>query len=86
MNSLFTAASHAMLASMNDRSRSVLHWITTVSAILAVVLVFAIVIAQVYIRWSVNRDFTFLGTNELAALTIAGFGTLAFLTSRYPRA
>lgn len=49
---------------------------TSIAAVLAVVIVFGLVIAQGYVRWSVNQNFTFLGGNELEALTLAAFGLL----------
>jgi hypothetical protein len=49
---------------------------TSIIAILAIVLTFILIIAQAYVRWSVNQNFTFLGGNALEALTLAAFGLI----------
>lgn len=41
-----------------------------IAAVLAV-LVAIIVIAQMYVRWSLNQNFTFLGGGELEVLTLS---------------
>lgn len=41
-----------------------------IAAVLAV-LVAVIVIAQMYVRWSLNQNFTFLGGGELEVLTLS---------------
>ena len=51
----------------------ILALVLSVAAILAA---FGLIIAQAYVRWSMNLNFTFLGGNVLEALLIAGFGTL----------
>jgi len=45
-------------------------------AALALCIVFVLTIAQVYVRWSVNQNFTFLGGNELEVLTFSSFALL----------
>ena len=53
-----------------------------VLSILAILVAFGFIIAQAYIRWSLNQNFSFLGGNVLEALLISGFGTLAYLKGR----
>jgi hypothetical protein len=47
-----------------------------VLSIIAILAAFGLIIAQAYVRWSLNLNFTFLGGNVLEALLISGFGTL----------
>ena len=47
-----------------------------VLSVVAILAAFGLIVAQVYVRWSLNQNFTFLGGNVLEALLIAGFGTL----------
>ena len=53
--------------------------------IAAIVLLFVAVIvgATIYVRWSVNQNFTFLGGNELEALTIGACALLISLVYVY---
>ena len=48
-------------------------------SILAIIISFGFIIAQAYVRWSLNQNFTFLGGNVIEALLIAGFGALTGL-------
>lgn len=70
-----------MTASPEKRAR-LISTLALVLAVLAILTAFGFIIAQAYVRWSVNQNFTFLGGNVLEALLIAGFGTLAYLKGR----
>ncbi|OGG60613.1 hypothetical protein A2765_03485 [Candidatus Kaiserbacteria bacterium RIFCSPHIGHO2_01_FULL_56_24] len=58
---------------MNEKTLSKF---TSIVAVLAIIVVFGLVLAQTYVRWSVNQNFTFLGGNELEALTLSAFALL----------
>jgi len=69
---------HVILWDMNTphpekRERMVFRFSAAIAA-LAVCIVFVLTIAQAYVRWSVNQNFTFLGGNALEALTVSSFG------------
>lgn len=66
----------------SEKRSQLISSLTSVLAIIAVVAAFGLIIAQVYVRWSLNQNFTFLGGNVLEALLIAGFGTLAYMRGR----
>ena len=42
-------------------------------AVLSVVAVIGLVSAEIYVRWKVNKDFTFLGGDALPALILGTF-------------
>jgi len=52
-------------------------------AVVSVLVVFGFVALQAYVRWGVNRDFTFLGGNVLEALTVSAFGLVLGLAYLY---
>lgn len=54
----------------------ILTWVSLITAVLSVIAVAAIVAAEIYVRWKINKDFTFLGGEGLPALVIASFGLL----------
>jgi hypothetical protein len=56
----------------NNKNESTIYWISLVSAILMIALAIVISLFEMYVRWQVNKDFTFLGGGELAALTVSG--------------
>lgn len=62
-----------ILECMNEKTLSKF---TSIVAVLAIIVVFGLVLAQTYVRWSVNQNFTFLGGNELEALTLSAFALL----------
>ncbi len=53
------------------------------TAVLAVLSVFAITGFEAYVRWALNKDFTFLGGSSLAALIIATFILMTGLVYAY---
>ncbi len=66
---------HATISSMetSGKRQKVVLWIALVSVLLSLVLTFGLIIAQVYVRWTVNQNFTFLGGGELETLTASTF-------------
>jgi hypothetical protein len=66
----------------SEKRSQLISSVTSVLAIIAVLAAFGFIIAQAYVRWSLNQNFTFLGGNVIEALLIAGFGTLAYLRGR----
>jgi len=54
----------------------ILTWVSLITAVLSVVAVAGIVAAELYVRWKLNQNFTFLGGESLPALIIASFGLL----------
>ncbi len=57
-------------------TEKIITWLSLIMAILSAVAVVCIAAAEMYVRWSVNLDFSFLGGNALAALIIASFGLI----------
>ena len=55
-----------------EKQQCTIYWISLVSAILMLALGVFISAFEMYVRWQVNKDFTFLGGGELAALTVSG--------------
>jgi len=53
-----------------------LFWFTVLTAII----IFIIVLAEIYVRWKLNQSFTFLGGFELEALTLLLLGELVLLS------
>lgn len=52
---------------------------TFVLALISILSAFGFIIAEAYVRWSLNQNFTFLGGNVLEVLLVVGFGALAGL-------
>ncbi len=48
-------------------------YLASVSATMASLSIFAILTAQAYIRWSINKDFVVIGGFELEVLTFSTF-------------
>jgi hypothetical protein len=63
-----------------EKRQNFLYWLSLGSAISALACVATIGVFQVYIRWKINQEFTFLGGFELEALTISAFALIALLT------
>lgn len=55
---------------------SIVFWLALVFAVLAVVAIVALVAAEVYVRWKVNQNFTFLGGYKFEALAISASALL----------
>ena len=52
-----------------ERVQTAVFWFAFISAILLLVVVLALVGFEAYIRWTINKDFSFLGGFELETLT-----------------
>ena len=67
-----------MSSSPRDRSRPLFLFS---AGLVALSLLFVIVMTavQIYVRWNVNQNFTFLGGNELEAITVGAFALLIAL-------
>ena len=51
----------------------VLFYLSLGATSLALVVTFALIGAEAYVRWSVNQDFSFLGGNTLEVLVVGTF-------------
>ena len=51
-----------------------------ITTIVSLILVLVFVIAQAYIRWTLNQNFTFLGGGELEVLTFCSFALVLGIT------
>ncbi len=58
----------------------IVSWLALVAAVLSFVAVISIMALEMYVRWKLNQNFTFLGGEGLAALTIASFGLILGLS------
>ena len=58
----------------------VVTWVSLITAVLSIIAVTGIVAAELYVRWKLNQNFTFLGDNELSALILASFGLILGLS------
>jgi hypothetical protein len=58
----------------------IISWLSIITAVVSVVAVAGIIGAEIYVRWKVNQNFTFLGGDSLAALIIASFGLVLGLS------
>ena len=63
-----------------EKQGHLLFMLAAVVAVLGVLATFGFIAFEAYIRWSLNQNFTFLGGDELPALTISAFGLLLGLT------
>jgi hypothetical protein len=63
---------------MNDPAdkRKIVFWFALIAAKLSFVLFTLLVVAQVYVRWSFNRDFSFLGGFGLETLGVLSLGLI----------
>ncbi len=52
----------------DDSKRSLVFWFAALSALLSCVALIVLVVAQAYIRWKLNQNFTFLGEAGLPSL------------------
>jgi len=58
----------------------IVSWLALIMAILSALAVAGIIGAELYVRWKLNQNFTFLGGDSLAALIIASFGLVLGLS------
>ena len=54
-------------------------WLSRLVILVSFVAVAALSIAQAYVRWKLNQNFTFLGGGELEVLTAGAFALLLAL-------
>lgn len=66
----------------NFRERVIFYFSVFISSV-SFVIVFGFVFFQAYVRWTQNQNFTFLGGNELEALTLGAFALLLCLAYCY---
>lgn len=62
-----------------ETKQKVVFWLSLSTTTLSALALFGFIIAQTYIRWTVNQNFTFLGGFELEALTLLVLGQVAML-------
>ncbi len=67
---------------MNKR-RDVVQWAALAASVLSLLAVLGIVGFQIYVRWTVNQNFTFLGGSELEVLTASAFALTLGLSYVY---
>ncbi len=53
--------------------------LSIITAGVSLVAVLVLVVLQAYVRWALNKDFTFLGGAELEVLTASAFAFLGLL-------
>lgn len=53
-----------------DKRRRVIHWVAFLAALLSFVTLIVLIGGEVYVRWYVNQNFTFLGGFALEALML----------------
>jgi hypothetical protein len=58
----------------------IVSWLSIIVAVLSALAVAGIIGAELYVRWKLNQNFTFLGGDSLAALIIASFGLILGLS------
>jgi uncharacterized membrane protein YidH (DUF202 family) len=54
-----------------------------VTVSISLVLLCVLILAQVYVRWTINQSFTFLGGGELEALTVSVFALVIAIIFAY---
>jgi len=71
---------------MNDKRHNFIYRFGLTVSILSAVTFFVILFAQIYVRWYINQNFTFLGGFGLESLSLLVLGlTLGLLHSPYSR-
>lgn len=63
----------------------IISWLSIITAVVSVLAVAGIVGGELYVRWKLNQNFTFLGGDSLAALIIASFGLVLGLSYTHRR-
>jgi hypothetical protein len=67
---------YAIGMATNSEGKRPVMLLALILSILAIIAAFGLIVAQAYVRWSLNQNFTFLGENVLEALLLSGFGSL----------
>jgi len=65
-----------MNKSTEERAEKLMFWFSFIGGVVSLVLVLASVMCEMYVRWTMNQNFTLLGANELAALIVSAFGLI----------
>ncbi len=55
------------------KRRNIVQWVALAASVLSLVAVLGIAGFQLYVRWKINQNFTFLGGSELEVLTFSAF-------------
>lgn len=72
-----------MLTLTRERVATIVFWLAFISAVLLFVTTIALVGLEAYIRWTINKDFSFLGGFELETLTASATILILGLTRLY---
>ena len=72
-----------MNTSIKERRQTLIFRIAFIGVILAFLVVFALVGAEAYVRWTLNKDFSFLGGSELEVLTASLFVLILGMVHAY---
>lgn len=59
-----------------EKHLGIIYWVSLVSALAMLALALVVSGFEIYVRWTINKEFTFLGGGELAALTVSGTALL----------
>jgi hypothetical protein len=62
-----------------DSKRSLVFWFTAFSTVVTCLALSALVIAQTYVRWKLNQNFTFLGEAGIPSLAALLLGQILAL-------
>lgn len=60
----------------HEQKEKLLFTVSFIIAVVSWIVVIGFVAAEAYVRWNLNKDYTFLGADELPALTIGAFALL----------
>ena len=66
-----------------EKRAKLVFFLAYTSAALAVLSILAITGIEAYVRWTLNKDFTFLGGSSLSALVISAFVLMACMVYAY---
>lgn len=65
------------------RRPDIVYWMTFIAALLSLLGVGVLAVAEVSVRWTMNRDFTFMGSDSFLGLCILALGlTLGLIYSQ----
>jgi uncharacterized membrane protein YkgB len=68
---------------MKEKHEKTVYKFSMAIAIVSMIVIAVLLIAQAYVRWYINQSFTFLGGYELEVLTISVFALLIGLAHAY---
>ena len=61
---------------MSNNMRKFIQWFCLVAAVVSYLGVAGLVIAEVYVRWTLNQNFSFLGGSGLGGLSLLALGQI----------